>query len=208
MSPADAHVQLVRDATFARLDVGGGISGTRGTAPDGLFLRDARHLSRWQLTVDGAEPAALVPATADTDDTATCVLTPQGTRDNPPAYTVFREQTVTAGTLTERLRLVSNRPDPVTARVDLTVDADFADLFELRADDRHYAKPGAHPDRRQGRTRQRPGPELGAGTGRTRRGRTPPHRSRPPARHAGRGPHLTSTGAPGHPGHRRPDASL
>lgn len=149
MSPADAHVQLVRDATFARLDVGGGISGTRGTAPDGLFLRDARHLSRWQLTVDGAEPAALVPATADTDDTATCVLTPQGTRDNPPAYTVFREQTVTAGTLTERLRLVSNRPDPVTARVDLTVDADFADLFELRADDRHYAKPGAHHEIRR-----------------------------------------------------------
>lgn len=144
MSPAGDRVQLVRDATFARLDAGGGISGTRGTAPDGLFLRDARHLSRWRLTVDGAEPSALVPATADTDNTATCVLTPQGTRDNPPAYTVFREQRVTAGTLTEHLRLVSNRPSPVTARVDLTVDADFADLFELRADDRHYAKPGAH----------------------------------------------------------------
>ncbi|MFI6567173.1 glycogen debranching N-terminal domain-containing protein [Streptomyces sp. NPDC050534] len=149
MTPADDRVQLVRDATFARLDAGGDISGIRGTAPDGLFLRDARHLSRWQLTVDGTEPEALVPATADTDDTATCVLTPQGTRDNPPAYTVFREQTVCAGTLTEHLRLVSNRPDPVTARVDLAVDADFADLFELRADDRHYAKPGARHETRR-----------------------------------------------------------
>ncbi|MFG2357921.1 glycogen debranching N-terminal domain-containing protein [Streptomyces sp. NPDC048521] len=142
MTPADAHVQLVRDATFARLDAAGGISGTRGTLPDGLFLRDARHLSRWHLTVDGTEPAALVPATAETDDKATSVLTPPGTRDNPPAYTVFREQTVSAGALTEHLRLVSNRPDPVTARVEITVDADFADLFELRADDRHYDKPG------------------------------------------------------------------
>ncbi|MCZ4602633.1 aminotransferase [Streptomyces sp. Lzd4kr] len=149
MTPADDRVQLVRDATFARVDAGGGISGTRGTAPDGLFLRDARHLSRWQLTVDGTEPVALVPATADTDDTATSVLTPRGTRDNPPVYTVFREQTVSAGSLSEHLRLVSNRPDPVTARVELAVDADFADLFELRADNRHYAKPGARHETRR-----------------------------------------------------------
>jgi glycogen debranching enzyme len=143
MTAADNRVQLVRDATFVRLDTAGGISGNRGTNPDGLFLRDARHLSRWQLTVDGTSPIALVPAEAATDDAATCVLTPQGTRDNPPAYTVFRRQTVSAGTLTDHLRLVSNLPEPVTARVDLTVDVDFADLFELRADDRHYPKPGS-----------------------------------------------------------------
>ncbi|MGW7241541.1 amylo-alpha-1,6-glucosidase [Streptomyces sp. NPDC054804] len=143
MTSADTGVQLVRDATFARVDAAGNISGTLGTAPDGLFLRDARHLSRWQLTVDGAAPIPLIPATADADDTATCVLTPQGTRDNPPAYTVFRSQKVAAGVLTEHLRLVSNRPEPVTAHVRITVDADFSDLFELRADDRRYDKPGA-----------------------------------------------------------------
>ncbi|MFJ4468073.1 glycogen debranching N-terminal domain-containing protein [Streptomyces sp. NPDC089424] len=148
MTAADTRVQLVRDATFARLDSEGGITGTRGRTPDGVFVRDGRHLSRWQLTVDGTTPTALVPATAETDDTATGVLTPQGTRDNPPAFTVFRRQSVAAGTLTEHLRLVSNRPDPVTARVDLTVDADFADLFELRADDRHYPKPGARYETR------------------------------------------------------------
>jgi glycogen debranching enzyme len=142
MTAADNRVQLVRDATFVRLDADAGISGTRSTTPDGLFVSDARHLSRWQLTVDGTSPNPLVPAAAATDDAATCVLTPQGTRDRPPAYTVFRRQTVTAGTLTEHVRLVSNLPDPVTARVDFTVDVDFADLFELRADDRNYAKPG------------------------------------------------------------------
>ncbi|MFD4788652.1 glycogen debranching N-terminal domain-containing protein [Streptomyces sp. NPDC058459] len=141
MTPADQRVQLVRDATFARLDAAGGISGLRGTAPDGLFLRDARHLSRWQLTVDGAAPVTLVPAAEEDDHGARSVLTPEGTRDNPPAYTVFRHQSVTAGAFTERLRLVNNRPDAVTARLDLTVDCDFADLFELRADDRHYPKP-------------------------------------------------------------------
>ncbi|WP_399881103.1 glycogen debranching N-terminal domain-containing protein [Streptomyces sp. BBFR51] len=143
MTAADPGVQLVRDATFARLGTDGEISGIRGAAPDGLFFQDARHLSRWRLTVDGTAPTALVPATAEDDDTAACVLTPEGTRDNPPAYTVFRRQSVTAGTFTEHLSLVGNRPEPVTARLELTVDADFADLFELRADDRHYAKPGA-----------------------------------------------------------------
>ncbi|MET8898303.1 amylo-alpha-1,6-glucosidase [Streptomyces albogriseolus] len=140
---SDARIQLVRDATFVRLTTDGSITGSRGTAPDGLYVQDARHLSRWQLTVDGTDPAALVPATAETDDTAACVLTPEGTRDHPPAYTVFRRQSVTAGSFTEHLRLVSNRPDAVTARVDLTVDTDFADLFELRADDRRYDKSGA-----------------------------------------------------------------
>ncbi|MFI9219365.1 amylo-alpha-1,6-glucosidase [Streptomyces werraensis] len=140
---ADTRIQLVRDATFVRLTTDGSITGSRGAAPDGLFFQDARHLSRWQLTVDGTDPVALVPATAESDDTAVCVLTPEGTRDDPPAYTVFRRQSVTEGTFTEHLRLVSNRPDAVTARVELTVDTDFADLFELRADDRTYEKSGA-----------------------------------------------------------------
>ncbi|MEU6105560.1 glycogen debranching N-terminal domain-containing protein, partial [Streptomyces flaveolus] len=143
MTTSAPHVQLVRDATFVRLGADGAITGTRGSTPDGLFFQDARHLSRWRLTVDGDTPVVLVPATADSDDTAGCVLTPEGTRDHPPAYTVFRRQSVTSGEFTEHLSLVSNRPDPVTARVVLTVDVDFADLFELRADDRHYTKPDA-----------------------------------------------------------------
>ncbi|WP_455356451.1 amylo-alpha-1,6-glucosidase [Streptomyces sp. SYSU K217416] len=138
------RVLLVRDGTFAALGSDGTISGSRGASPDGLFLRDARHLSRWQLSVDGARPAVLTAVSESAQ--STCVLTPAGSRDEPPAYTVFREQAVEAGVFTERLRLVSNRPEPVAARLVLTVDADFADQFELRADDRVYPKPGAERD--------------------------------------------------------------
>lgn len=56
---------LVHAGTFAALSGGGDISGTRGTSPDGLFVRDARHLSHWRLTVDGTEPTVLVPAYGD-----------------------------------------------------------------------------------------------------------------------------------------------
>ncbi|MET9107399.1 glycogen debranching N-terminal domain-containing protein [Streptomyces zhihengii] len=138
----------MRDATFARLGTTADITGSRGRSPDGVFVQDARHLSRWELTVDGSQPAALVPATLEGDHTASSVLTPEGTRDDPPAYTVFRQQSVGGGTFTEHLRLVSNRPHAVTAHLELAVDVDFADLFELRSDGRTYAKPHARYDTR------------------------------------------------------------
>lgn len=136
-----ADTTLVRAGTFAVLGADGGVSGRRGTSPDGLFHRDARHLSRWTLTVDGAEPAVLVPS--DGEESARCVLTPRAPGTKPAAYTVFREQAVDAGVLTECLRLVNNRPAPVAAVLSLTVDADFADQFELRSDKRRYEKSGA-----------------------------------------------------------------
>ncbi|MEW2395876.1 glycogen debranching N-terminal domain-containing protein [Streptomyces sp. NPDC046862] len=137
----DRQHLLVRGGTFATVGDGGDISGVRGGSPDGLFVRDARHLSRWQLTVDGAVPETLTPV-AD-GDTARCVLVPRGGRQEPPAYTLFREQAVVDGALVESLRVTSNRPVPTAVRVAVTADADFTDQFELRSDHRTYAKIGA-----------------------------------------------------------------
>lgn len=138
----DRHHLLVHGGTFAAVGDGGDISGVRGSVqPDGLFVRDARHLSRWQLTVDGAVPETLSPV-AD-GDTARCVLVPRGGRQEPPAYTLFREQAVADGAFVESLRVTSNRPVPVTVRIAVTADADFTDQFELRSDYRTYVKSGA-----------------------------------------------------------------
>ncbi|MFE9250102.1 glycogen debranching N-terminal domain-containing protein [Streptomyces sp. NPDC007088] len=137
-----ADTTLVHAGTFAVLGPDGGLTGRRGSTPDGLFRRDARHLSRWELTVDGATPLVLVPLREDAG-AATCVLTPPGTRDEPPAYTVFRELALASGVLVERLRLVSNLPQPGLARLGLLADADFADQFELRSDHRVYVKENA-----------------------------------------------------------------
>ncbi|MFF4485266.1 glycogen debranching N-terminal domain-containing protein [Streptomyces sp. NPDC001544] len=138
----DRHHLLVHGATFAAVGDRGDISGVRGGGlPDGLFVRDARHLSRWQLTVDGAVPEVLTPV-ADGDG-ARCVLVPRGGRQEPPAHTVFREQAVGDGSFVELLRVTSNRPVPTTVRLAITADADFTDQFELRSDHRTYAKTGA-----------------------------------------------------------------
>ncbi|MEU3986432.1 glycogen debranching N-terminal domain-containing protein [Streptomyces sp. NPDC026672] len=137
----DRQHLLVHGATFAAVGDGGDISGVRGgSSPDGLFVRDARHLSRWQLTVDGAVPETLTPV-AD-GDAARCVLVPRGGRQEPPAHTVFREQAVAGGSFVESLRVTSNRPVPTALRLAITADADFADQFELRADHRTYTKTG------------------------------------------------------------------
>ncbi|MDL2077942.1 glycogen debranching N-terminal domain-containing protein [Streptomyces sp. GXMU-J15] len=139
----DRHHLLVHGETFAAVGDGGDISGVRGGAgfPDGLFVRDGRHLSRWQLTVDGAVPETLSPV-AD-GDTARCILVPRGGRQEPPAYTLFREQAVGDGSFVESLRVTSNLPIPATVRLAITADADFADQFELRSDHRTYTKSGA-----------------------------------------------------------------
>lgn len=137
----DRHHLLVYGGTFAAVGDGGDISGVRAAgSPEGLFVRDARHLSRWQLTVDGAVPETLTPV-ADAD-TARCVLVPRGGRNEPPAYTLFREQAVGDGSFIESLRVTSNRPVPTTIRIAVTADADFTDQFELRSDHRTYAKTG------------------------------------------------------------------
>ncbi|MDN3020363.1 glycogen debranching N-terminal domain-containing protein [Streptomyces sp. S.PB5] len=140
----DRHHLLVHGGTFAAVGDGGDISGVRGgssPSPEGLFVRDARHLSRWQLTVDGAVPEALTPV-AD-GDVARCVLVPRGGRQEPPACTIFREQAVGDGSFIESLRVTSNRPVPTTVRLAVTADADFTDQFELRSDYRTYTKIGA-----------------------------------------------------------------
>lgn len=147
------HCLLVRDGTFAAVGEGGDITGERGVSPDGLFARDARHLSRWQLTVDGAAPTVLVPTstgpTGAAPARATAVLTQPAGRGDAPALTLFREQTVRQGELADRIRIDGNASGPLTVLLALTVDADFADQFELRDDHRWYQKPHAVRTRRK-----------------------------------------------------------
>jgi glycogen debranching enzyme len=138
------HHLLVHDGTFAVVTDSGDITGVRGASPDGLFSRDARHLSKWRLELEGSPPELLVEAgQAGPDRPLASVLTPPGSRHEPPAYTVFREQAVADRSLAERIRLTSNRPVPTTARITLAVDSDFADQFELRSDHRTYDKTDA-----------------------------------------------------------------
>src|SRR5215475_12978965 len=55
LGPSSAAT-LIEGSTFCISDPGGDIQPGR---PQGLFVRDTRVLSRWELTVDGKEPQPL-----------------------------------------------------------------------------------------------------------------------------------------------------
>jgi glycogen debranching enzyme len=127
---------LADQGTFAVTGPDGDIDGGRGSAPRGLFVRDARHLSRWLLTAGGQQLQLL------TSDDRRAVMVLPGTRDEPSPYSVVRAQAVTAGVLVERLTVLNNTPEALTAELEITAGADFADQFELRSDRRSYSRTG------------------------------------------------------------------
>ncbi|MEV6872911.1 glycogen debranching N-terminal domain-containing protein [Amycolatopsis sp. NPDC051128] len=131
----DGHL-LLAGSTFLVTDEAGDVPGGDG----GLFVDDTRHLSAWQLLVDGDRPR---PLAARRDDVcAEVVLAPVVARGSDPPYAVFRTQVLDGTGLVERLRVRNLEDSPRTVEVRWLAAADFADQFELRTD-RGYAKPGA-----------------------------------------------------------------
>jgi glycogen debranching enzyme len=114
--------------------------------PHGLFFRDTRVLSRWQLLVDGATPELL--ARLEGEPFATTFVArarPQAGRADSTVL-VLRHRYVGDGMREDLvLRNLANRP--VTCTLSITADADFADLFEVK----------------EGRVRPRGEHELSAG---------------------------------------------
>jgi glycogen debranching enzyme len=121
-------VTLVDESTFA-------ISGEAGDivpgAAQGLFVRDTRILSRFEVLVNGARSE---PLTAVNDDpfSSTFVsrcLPPAGRADS--TLMVFRSRYVGQG-MREDLTLRNFGDEPALCSVELFVGSDFADLFAVK----------------------------------------------------------------------------
>ena len=102
----------------------------------GLFHRDTRYLSRYELTIAGRQPV-LLSSTAERGYAATVELTnleartPDG-RTLPQATVHVRRTRFLADRLYELLRVRNFHQHAVELVLDLHFDADFADLFEVR----------------------------------------------------------------------------
>ncbi|WP_066285078.1 amylo-alpha-1,6-glucosidase [Arthrobacter sp. B6] len=99
--------------------------------PHGVFYRDTRILSRWCLTVNGQE---LEPLGAWTPSPfrATYIgraVRADGRADSP--LTVVRSRELGSGLL-EDITIRNYSQQPAACDVALSVDADFADLFEVK----------------------------------------------------------------------------
>ncbi|HET9690170.1 MAG TPA: glycogen debranching N-terminal domain-containing protein [Acidimicrobiales bacterium] len=95
----------------------------------GLFYRDTRILSRWQLTVGGQIPEVLAVTT--TDPTGAGILARVLGPGQTSALLVHRARVVGGG-MREDLTLRNLTASAVTTSVGLQVGADFAGLFSVK----------------------------------------------------------------------------
>jgi glycogen debranching enzyme len=122
-------VTLVEGSTFCVSDSGGDI---RSDLPQGVFFMDTRVVSTWRVTVDGEDLDNLA-AFSRQPHHATFLgrSRPQDSRRDSTLI-VQRERYVGAG-LREDIVVRNVGAEPAAVTVDLYVDADFADLFTVKA---------------------------------------------------------------------------
>ncbi len=126
---ATGGVTLVDGTTFCISDAAGNI--VPGSAM-GLFVRDTRFLSGWTLTVDGERLEPLT-VTAGADPFAATHLARTRPRPGRADSTVLVvvERRVGEG-MCLRLTVHNLSPEPVECTLAIQVEADFADLFEVK----------------------------------------------------------------------------
>jgi glycogen debranching enzyme len=127
--------------TFAVFDSHGDMGASTG-GPDGLFDCDTRYLSRLELLIDGMQPLLLGSSVRDDNLTLTADLT------NPDIVragsAVLRRDTLhlvrTAylwrGAVHQRIAIGNHGEAPAAFSMVLTFGNDFADLFEVRGQQR------------------------------------------------------------------------
>ncbi|WP_188894700.1 amylo-alpha-1,6-glucosidase [Microlunatus endophyticus] len=123
----EAEVTLVEGSTFCLSDKSGSISG----AARGLYYKDTRVLSALELTVDGVLPDIL---TVVPDQAYSCRFVGRGVRresEFEATLLIERRRWIGAG-LREDITLSNHATQDVRVRLDLRIDADFADIFEIR----------------------------------------------------------------------------
>ena len=136
-------VTVVAAPALALSDADGQLTGAGAT---GVYLADRRVLSRLVVGVDGREPATVGGQSLDTA-TARFVGVVRHLGDPGPDPTVFveRARTISPRGLRETIRLVSRAREPLTCTVNLELDADLADIAEVKSG-RPTATPPCRPD--------------------------------------------------------------
>jgi glycogen debranching enzyme len=121
-------VTLVEGASFCVCDQAGDITPDHG---QGLFFRDARLISRWELHVDGQriEPLSVQP----TDPYAgVFVCRPHPADGRPDGHLVVVRRRLVGPGMREDVTLRNFAAEATAVTLMLTVESDFADLFAVK----------------------------------------------------------------------------
>ena len=133
---------LKHDDTFAVFDYAGDV-GAFGTGEQGLYHEGTRYLSRFRLRLNGRRPLLLSARVKDDNELFGADLTnpdiPLGDSDLVLARDLvhlFRARLLWDGTWHERIRLCNYSRANVRVSLTFDIDADFADIFEVRGTER------------------------------------------------------------------------
>ncbi|HMF97453.1 MAG TPA: amylo-alpha-1,6-glucosidase [Vicinamibacterales bacterium] len=129
---------LQHDDTFAVFDLYGDV-GAFGTSEQGLYQEGTRHLSRFRLRINGKRPLLLSARAKDDNQRFSADLTnpdmPFGDAGHAllrDLVHIFRTRFLWNGTWHERIRLWNYHTVHVPVSLEFDIDADFADIFEVR----------------------------------------------------------------------------
>jgi glycogen debranching enzyme len=122
-------VTLVEGSTFCISQSSGDILPGE---PQGLFVQDTRVLSGWSLTVDGRPAEPLTVQQADPYAAAFLGRLPSPSAAGDAAMLIVRRRYIGDG-MREDIAIHNTAPSPAAVTVTLTAEADFADLFEVKA---------------------------------------------------------------------------
>ena len=121
-------ITLIEGSTFCISEPGGDIVPDRS---HGLFVRDTRMLSRWELRVDGIEPQPLSVQQAEPYAATFLGRMPPRAGKADSTMLVVRSRYVGDG-MREDITLRNTSATSRRFVVALTAEADFADLFEVK----------------------------------------------------------------------------
>jgi glycogen debranching enzyme len=129
---------LKNDHTFAMYDRFGDVQ-VLAPGKEGLYHNDTRFLSHQELLIDGARPLYLGSSVEHSNSLlAIDLMNPDlPERGDRPALAkgtlhVFRAKLLWQGACHEHVRLTHHGSEPTRVRLELTFEADFVDLFEVR----------------------------------------------------------------------------
>ena len=128
VSAGRGAVTLVEGSSFCVC----GPSGDLGAGgPQGVFFRDTRILSRWGLRVDGEQPEPLAAMTPEPYRATFLGRLPRRSGRSDTNLLVQRERRVGNG-MREDVTIRNPGAEPTAVTVTVGVEADFADLFEVK----------------------------------------------------------------------------
>jgi glycogen debranching enzyme len=124
------QITILEGLTFMVSDMRGNVE-VNPAQPTGLFYRDMRHLSRWELRLNGRQLIALAGDAVDDDEAVVYLVEPTGTLDRNPRVSIVRRRRVGDG-VRERLEVTNHHSAPIALQITMLFDADFADIFEIK----------------------------------------------------------------------------